>query len=94
MELNAVLDQPVERRGVLVRKRAHDIAIVVACERVIRAYPILVDALGRIFDAVHALHAVPTAEMNDTAANHAVAADVDVLIDEDDRGAVLECRDG
>ena len=56
--------------------------------------PVLVDHLVRVFDAVHLLHAVPAAEMHDAATDHAVAADIDVLVDHDDRGAVLERRDG
>ena len=60
----------------------------------IRSGPVLVDFLRRVLYPVPPLNTIPPAEMHEAAADHAVAADIDILVDENDRGAVLKRRDG
>ena len=58
----------------------------------IRADPVLVDFLSRVLYSVLTLHGVPTAEMHKTTADHAMSANINVLIYENDRGAMVERR--
>ncbi len=91
--LDAVLDQEVVGRNVLVGEYAHEVAVAVAAVGVIGADPVLEHLVGRVFDIQLLLQRVPAAEMNPAAAQDAAAADVVVGVDDDDAGALVARRD-
>ena len=88
-ELHAVLHQEVERLDVVVREGAHHLAVVVARVDVVGPRVLQVHLVGRVLDAVPLLHAGPAAQRHAALADHAVAADVEVLLDDDDRRAEI-----
>jgi hypothetical protein len=93
-ELDAILDQEVESREVLVGKDAYQVTVAVARDRRVVAHPVLEDLVRRILDAGLLLQGVAAAEMDASAAQHAAAADVEVLLHADHGGAAVARRDG
>jgi hypothetical protein len=92
-EGDAVLDQEVERRDVLVGKHAHQLAVVKAAVAAVVAHPVAEHPVGAVLDAELALQGMAAAELHAAAAQHAVSADVVIFLDDDDRGAVVPRRD-
>ena len=94
IELDAVLDQEIEGCHVFVGKHAHEVAVAVLGDGCVMAHPILENLIGGILDAGLLLQGVAAAEMDSSAAQHAAAADVEILIDDDDGGPEIARRDG
>jgi hypothetical protein len=93
-ELHAVLDQEIEGCRVLVGKDADEVAVAVSCHRGVVADPVGENLIGRILDPGLLLQGVAATEMDATAAQHAAAADVEVLVDDDDGRSEIPRRDG
>ena len=93
-ELDAVLDQEIVGRDVLVGENAHQVAVAEPALAVVVAHPVVEHLVGRVLDVQFLLQGVAAAELDPAAAQHAAAADVEVLVDHDDRGAVVARRDG
>ena len=94
LELDAVLDQELEGRRVLVREGADEVPVAVPALHVVVAHPVQVHLVRRVLHAVLALIAGAAAEVDVAAGAQAVPADVDVLFHHDHGGAVIERRDG
>src|SRR4029079_4118526 len=82
-ELDAVSEQELERRGVLVGELADDVAIAVPGRGVIVARPVREDHVGRVDGAIFLLEAVSAPQLDAPAAEDAAAADIEVLLDHD-----------
>ncbi len=92
-EGDAVVEQELERRDALVGVLPHEIAVVVAGVATLVIGPVGEQLVGRILDAVLLLERVAAAEMHAPAAQHGVAADIVIFLDEDHGGAVVARRD-
>ena len=93
-EGDAVVEQELEGRHAFVGERANEIAVVVAAVAAAVADPVGENLLGAVLDVELLLQGVAAAEMDAAAAQHGVAADVEVLLDDDHRGAVVARRHG
>ena len=93
VELDAVVQQEVERRRVLVGPHAHQISIAVSELEILRSGVVQVDLVGRVDDAELLLQACAAAERNPATAHHRVSADVVVLLDDEHRRALIARHD-
>src|SRR5262245_16341532 len=93
-EFDSVLDQEVVGSQILVGKDADQIAVAVSARTGIKADPVGVDLIGRILDAMPLLYRVAAAEVQPSPAQHAASADIVVLVNRDDRDAVVARGDG
>ena len=93
-ELDAVVEQELVGRDVLVGKDADQVAVAVAALGVVVAHPVGEHLVGVVLDVELLLQRVAAAELDAAAAQHAAAADVVVLLDDDHRGAEVARRDG
>ena len=93
-ELHTVLDQKIEGRHVLVGKNANEVAVAVPGDGGVMAHPVGKNLISRILDAGLLLQRVPSAKVDTSAAEHAAAANVEILIDDDDGGPEIPRRDG
>ena len=93
-ELDAVVEQELVGRDVLVGVDADQIAVAVAALGVVGAHPVEEHLVGVVLDVELLLQRMAAAELHASAAQHAAAADVVVLLDHDHRGAELARRDG
>ena len=93
-ELDAVVEQELVGRDVLVGEDADQVAVAVAALGVVGAHPVEEHLVGVVLDVELLLQRVAAAELHAPAAQHAAAADVVVLLDDDHRGAKLARRDG
>ena len=93
-ELHAVGQQELQRLDVVVGKGAHHLAVVVARVAMVGPRVLQVDLIGRILDAPLLLDARAAAERHAALADDAVAADVEVLLDNQDRRTEVARADG
>ena len=94
MKVDAVVEQELEGRHAFVGEGAHQIAVVVAAVAAPVRGPIGEHLVGAVLDVEFLLQGVAAAEMDAAAAQHGVAADVEILLDDDHRGAVVARRHG
>ena len=73
---------------------AHQVAVVVAAVAAPMRGPVVEHPVGTVLDLEFLLQGVAAAEMDAAAAQHGMAADVVVLLDDNDRGAVVARRHG
>ena len=90
LELDPVLDEELEGRRILVREGPDEVAVAVAALPVIVAHPVQIHLVRGVVDPVLALIAGTAAEVDVAPGAHAVPADVDVLLEHDHGGAVVE----
>jgi hypothetical protein len=93
-EFHAVGDQKVEGGDVLVGEHANEVAIAEAAFGVVEAHPVVEDLVRAVLDAELLLQRVAAADLHPPAAQHAAAADVEILVHHDHRGAVVARADG
>src|SRR5262249_35899322 len=93
-EFDSVLDQEVVGRQVLVGKDADQIAVAVCARTAIKAAPARVALLRLFLGAVPLLYRFPPARGQPPAAKDAAPANIVVLVDRDDRDAVVARGDG
>ncbi len=89
-----MLLQPVEQLEIVVRIGAHQLAIAEPAHGLLRARPVGEDFIGRIIHPDRLLHPVAAADIEAAEAHHRAPADVEILLDDEDRGAFLARRDG
>ena len=93
-ELDAVVDQEVVSCDVLVGEHANQIAVAQLAFGVVVAHPIQKNLVGRVLDAELLLQSMAAANLHTATAEHAAAADVVVLLDDDNRGTIVACGNG
>jgi hypothetical protein len=93
LKQHAVVQQEIERRRVFIRPYAHEVAITVAELEIVEVGVIQVDLIGGIEDAELLLQARAAAKGNTPAAHHRVSADIVVLLDDENRGALIARHD-
>ncbi len=93
-EGDAVVEQELEGRHAFIGEGAHQIAVVVAAVAALVVDPVGENLVGAVVDVEFLLQGIAAAKMNTAAAQHGVPADVVVLLDDNDRGAVVACRHG
>ncbi len=91
---DAVLLQPVEQVEIVVGPHPDELAVAEPAHRLLRPRPVGEGEVGGVLDPLRLLQPVAAADIEAAIAHHGAAADVEVLLDDDDRGALLACRDG
>ena len=87
---HAVFDHPFEGFGAEVGVDPGEFAVGVAGFERFVAQPVPVDCIGRVLYAMGALPARAAAEIDPPAADHAMATAVVILLDDNDRSAVVQ----
>src|SRR5215510_15141685 len=90
---DTVLLQPIEQVEIVVGIGAHQCAVAEAADGLFRPRPVGEHEIGRIVAAGLLLQAIATANIEAAEAHHGAAADVEIHLDHDHRGAFLACRD-
>ena len=93
---DAVLLQPAEQVEIVVGIGAHELAVGKTAHRLVGARPVFEHLVRRIVLAELAalLEPVAAADIEPAEAHHRAPADVEILLDDDDRGALLARGDG
>ena len=92
--LDPVLFQPIEQVEIVVGIGAHQRAVAEPAHRLLGARPVREHVIRRILHADRLLHPVAAADVEPAIAHHRAPADVEILLDDQHRGALLARRDG
>ena len=85
--------EKVVGRHVLVGEHADQVAVAVAALGVIEPHPVVEQHVGRVLDAELLLQGMAAADLHAAAAQNSPPADVEILVHDDDRRAVVARRD-
>ena len=91
--LDAVLLQPVEQVEIVVGPNPDELAVAEPAHRLLRPRPVGEREIGGVLDPLRLLQPVAAADIEAAIAHHGAAADVEVLLHDDDRGTLLTGRD-
>ena len=94
LPLDAVLLQPLEQVEIIVGIGADQLAVAEAADRLLRSRPVREHDIRRILHADRLLHPVAAADVEAAETHHRAPADVEILLDDQHRGALLARRDG
>jgi hypothetical protein len=88
-----MLLQPVEQLKIVVGVGAHQRAVAESTHRLFGPRPVREYEIRRVVAAGGLLQAIAAADIEAAEAHHGAAADVEIHLDHDHRGALLACRD-
>jgi len=89
-----VLLQPIEQVEIVVRIGAHQRPVAEPAHGLLGARPVGEHLIGRILHPDRLLHPIAAPDIETPEAHHGAPADVEILLDDQHRGALLARRDG